>query len=80
MDKYGATEFTLRFRMNNAAFEDDRSDEVRRILLDLADAIHGTMDPEGGGGDIRDYNGNTIGSYWYDAAPDHEEPEPDEEN
>lgn len=64
-DKYGAPMFTLSFRMNNAAFEDNRGGEVSRILRKLADDL-ADMGPLDGYGTIFDTNGNKIGEYYYD--------------
>lgn len=62
-------EFSLTFRMDNAAFADDPAGEVARILRDVADKV-----TRGDGftvGDaelrpIRDSNGNRIGEYCAD--------------
>lgn len=70
MDKYGAREFQLDFRLNNAAFEtpEDENAEIVRILRKIADVFEGdalrgmnTLE-----GTISDINGNRIGSFYRD--------------
>lgn len=52
--------FRMKFRTDNAAFDDDSSVEVARILRAISRQIE-----QGGeqGGVVRDVNGNTIGEY-----------------
>jgi len=53
---------TIKIDANNAAFEDDASQEVARILRDLAKRIEGH--PHFGPGHdqaLRDVNGNEVG-------------------
>jgi hypothetical protein len=52
-------EFTLRFDMENNAFEDCDAVEAKRILLVVADAVANG----GQKGFINDINGNKVG-YW----------------
>lgn len=56
--------FTLKINTDNAAFEDDATHEIKRILEEVA------MDLElatnhGCSGNIRDVNGNTVGEWKY---------------
>ena len=51
--------FVLEFDMNNAAFEDDPTGEVLRVLSVVEDQIEAGY----GYGPLRDVNGNTIGDW-----------------
>jgi len=51
--------FTLKFKTDNAAFGDDKSFEVLRILKDVSHKIEMGQTE----GSIRDINGNTIGTF-----------------
>lgn len=51
--------FKLEFSTNNAAFDDNRIEEVARIL----DVMRGMVRMGGGTGPVRDVNGNTIGRW-----------------
>lgn len=59
----------IRIDMNNAAFADSPSDELARILRNLANEIRRGGDfvdigPDGNGyKSLRDYNGNTVGVF-----------------
>lgn len=76
MDKYGAREFELSFRLNNSAFEDDEGAEIARILRQIAnDADCGATD-----GNIRDANGNTVGTWSKDDLPEDDEDEESEDD
>lgn len=57
-------EFTLQFRINNAAFDDPG--EIPRILRKVADAVAGGS----GLGTVYDSNGNRVGDYWMDDRDD----------
>lgn len=78
-DKYGATEATISFRTNNAAFTDGNGpSEVARILRELADAIENDGSAEASGR-IMDVNGNRIGSYDIELPSDDEDDEDEDE-
>ena len=51
--------FELKFKTNNAAFEDYAEQEVSRILKEIANKIENGLT----GGKVRDINGNTIGEW-----------------
>jgi hypothetical protein len=56
--------FTLTIETDNAAFEDDATDEVRRILMALSTRV--AFDDRGMQGSlVLDSNGNTVGSWRY---------------
>ena len=48
---------TIKLKTGNAAFEGDKDSEIRRILTEIADTW-----PVSSGMNVRDYNGNTVGS------------------
>ena len=51
--------FTLNIDCENLAFEDDAAPELARLLREIADRIEsGSM-----AGNIRDINGNRVGSF-----------------
>lgn len=57
--------FKIEFETDNAAFEDMQTEEVARILREIADKV------ENGSfsfacGVVRDYNGNTVGKWLLD--------------
>lgn len=52
--------FTLSIDMNNAAFDD--SDELRRILLDVASNVDENQGPCHAHS-VMDYNGNRVGQW-----------------
>jgi hypothetical protein len=61
--------FTVSFVCDNAAFEDNGSDEIARILQRIARDVRnmGTYEDYGICGDhIRDINGNKIGQWEFD--------------
>jgi hypothetical protein len=45
--------------MDNAAFEDDREGELKKVLDDVTEALVGGCNA----GVVRDSNGNTIGKF-----------------
>lgn len=51
--------FRMTFNTNNDAFSEYCEEMVARILRDVADSIESGINE----GSIRDFNGNTIGSY-----------------
>jgi hypothetical protein len=53
--------FELHIRTENAAFEDDKREEIARILREVAADVL-KLDREDG--NVRDANGNTVGG-WY---------------
>lgn len=59
--------FDIRIETTSAAFDDDASGELDRILRDVADRVSaGHAD-----GVVKDVNGNTVGRYtWTAADPD----------
>ena len=62
-------EFSLTFRMNNAAFVDDPAGEVARILREVAGNVErgeGFTIGENEMRPIRDSNGNRVGEYCAD--------------
>jgi hypothetical protein len=59
--------FSLTIDTENAAFARDPSNEIRRILLELANRIEPCPTGEGRG-NLRDLNGNTVGRW--ELAPD----------
>ena len=58
--------FTLKIETGNAAFE-PAGPELARILRKLADEVENiyAAGDRGGSGTLRDFNGNTVGTYWY---------------
>ena len=66
-----AVDLTLKIKSDNAAFADNAGAEVARILRAMADAI----DEGGAEGhfDLRDINGNRVGSAWFEVWPEAEE-------
>lgn len=52
-------QITIRIETNNAAFEDDLSEEVRRILSDLTYKWDARLPFSY---TLKDFNGNTVGS------------------
>lgn len=52
--------FKLTLEMDNAAFADAPGEELQRILSNLHLQNRATADNEG---TVKDYNGNTIGSW-----------------
>ncbi len=60
-------EFVLRFACDNAAFGDDPSAEIARILKATGDVFDkGLRLPEDGDSDsVRDANGNRVGQWTY---------------
>ena len=50
--------FTLKIKTENAAFEENPMEEIKRILLDLIDRL----DNETGIYMLQDVNGNNVGS------------------
>lgn len=59
-------EFTLTFDCDNDAFADDPSDEIARILDNVARRVNdGARD-----GKIMDVNGNTVGNFTLTGTPD----------
>lgn len=67
-------EFELALRSSNAAFGNDPmtcAEEVARILREVADDI--AVGTRYCGGNLRDANGNTVGSFSYEFTPDEEE-------
>jgi hypothetical protein len=60
----GATEFKLNINMENDTFVENPSEEVARILRDLADRIKGHSNfSKGHSQPLRDINGNTVGGF-----------------
>ena len=58
--------FTLKFDMDNAAFDDDVVCEFDRVLDRLKKSFRATYNSEPGSllsGNVRDTNGNTIGEW-----------------
>lgn len=55
--------FTLSFQMDNAAFDENPAREVARILFDAAQRIESTDKVPEYFENLRDLNGNTIGTY-----------------
>lgn len=53
------SEFRILFKIDNDAFVDGRDAEIARILRDVADRL----DEGQSGGNVRDYNGNTVGDF-----------------
>ena len=52
----------IKINCDNAAFEDDPTSEVARILRDIADRVHGdTGFSPGRDYTLRDANGNEVG-------------------
>jgi len=51
--------FELKFKTNNATFEDYVEQEVSRILKEIANKIENGST----GGKVKDINGNTIGEW-----------------
>lgn len=52
-------QFSMKFKMDNAAFGDEPGFEVARILREVGERVgHGACD-----GNIRDANGNTVGTW-----------------
>lgn len=49
--------FIIKLNTDNAAFDSEDSDEVRKVLAEVADQI---SDPTASGGSVRDTNGNTV--------------------
>lgn len=60
--------FVLAINMDNAAFEDDAGDELRRILRHLSRDIIGDHPEVGDDGRVRDANGNTVGAWHVDGG------------
>lgn len=60
--------FSLKIDMENAAFEEHPSQEVRRILLKLVDHLvtYGDGSTEG---HLYDVNGNRVGSWQLELEP-----------
>jgi len=57
-------EFEMKFYSSNAAFEENPSAEAARILREIADDVAAaTTYCEG---NVRDINGNTIGSFSFE--------------
>ena len=52
--------FKLSFKTNNAAFDENGTEEMARILREVANRV---ADVPGYGGTIQDIKGNTIGSF-----------------
>lgn len=69
-------QFTLNIETGNAAFEDGAYLEVSRILRELANRIEQTESMEH---NLRDVNGNHVGSCNYEADEEEEEEEESEE-
>jgi len=64
--------FKLEIEIVGAAFEDN-PDELRRIIADVAEAVsHGRTE-----GKVREYNGNTVGSFWHEMTAQEEQDEMD---
>ena len=76
MDRYGAREFWMSFRLNNSAFEDDEGAEIARILLEVANQCEAGAHS----GPVRDFNGNTVGSWNKDDLPEDDEDETEDED
>ena len=53
---------TIKINMDNAAFANNHSGELARILRDLADKVSHSDASNFDEWSVRDYNGNTIGS------------------
>lgn len=57
-------QFTLTIKMDNAAFEESNSDELARILSNLAGRLDESRSREIGDGEyIHDVNGNRVGNW-----------------
>lgn len=56
------TKFSVEISTENAAFFPNWEDEVIRILRRLADDLEKNAIPD----KLRDINGNTVGTVWYD--------------
>lgn len=55
--------FQLKIETGNAAFEEDgKSQELARILRNLAERLEGGEMPDNDGWNLRDLNGNTVGN------------------
>ena len=69
--------FRLKITTGNPAFEDDRSEEIARILATLATKLRETSAAAsvngvlGGSGTLHDVNGGTVGTWEY--RPEEEE-------
>lgn len=58
--------FRIEIATDNAAFDDDPASEVGRILRKLAENfLHFGDWRAAESGDVRDYNGNTVGRWQY---------------
>jgi hypothetical protein len=58
--------FKVEFATDSAAFSDDFSNEVSRILCKLGDEFRDGWTPSGKeSGPIKDVNGNTVGGWEY---------------
>lgn len=53
---------SLQLNLDNMAFEDGGSDEVRRILNEFCDSIPERLVETDGDITLRDFNGNTVGA------------------
>lgn len=51
--------FTLSFKTDNAAFDDDPTPEIARILREIAQKVDAGIDE----GAVYDINGNRIGDF-----------------
>jgi hypothetical protein len=59
-------DFTLKFDMGNAAFDEQPATECARILRKVAKLVEGGED----GGAIHDINGNLVGRWDVDFTPE----------
>lgn len=54
--------FKIEISTDNAAFQDDPGAEVARILREVAERVEaGELSRT-----VRDYNGNGVGSFWFE--------------
>lgn len=53
--------FNVKITTDNAAFE-YRGEELARILRHAADMLESGHET----GSLRDYNGNTVGAFWFE--------------
>lgn len=53
---------TIKIEMDNAIFEENSGSEISRILTNLAEGVDGSDLQPGYAENLRDLNGNTVGS------------------
>lgn len=63
-------EFEMKLHSSNAAFDENPSAETARILREIADDIEASVTYCEG--NVRDINGNTIGSFSFEVSEEDE--------